>query len=489
MFWMFLTACDIPEPDDGAKVPAAGWDLGERVVCDAPSAEPAWVETALPTWANPIPENQESEGPEPGMVAWIELPGTLQVVSTAAPGGVHVMDLATGEDRVLATGGVMEALATGDFDGNGTLDLVASGGEVTLWFDFGTATEREARLFPSPRGAGAHDIVPADVDADGDLDLVVVHNGNIDELDYLLLRNAGDGTFVVETIEAPSDFWGYGFDALVWDVDHDGDPDLLTCNDRGNERGPNGLLVNDGAGVYAPASDPFGLNVVAHCMGLAVGDANEDGALDVFVADGVEHFLLEQTPAGFFDVAAARGLPSLEPGTMVWGNAIVDLENDGETDLVANLGDFYVAEPDLHPATVYPQGLDGSFTERSPFLDAGTGRGLVALDHNGDGLLDVLLGQASGSPRLFSSTGCTADHWLEVEAPPGTEVVIEAGGTLRAALASTEHGLGSSGPSRVHFGLGATDIVDRVEARLPWTVDPLVLEGPIEADRRIRYSE
>ncbi len=489
--WLLLAGCvGAPSTHVVSEAPLApGWELGERIVCDAPADEPAWSEVALPSWANPIPENQQSEGAEPGVVGWIEGPGSLEVVSTAAPDGVYVTDVATSDQRTLATPGPMEALAAGDFDGDGTLDLVASGWNVTIWFAFGEPDEREVRYSPSPRDAGAHDVVPVDVDGDGDLDLVVVHNGNTTDLAYVLLRNTGDGTFVDEAIEAPDDFWGHGFDATAWDVDADGDPDLLTCNDRGSEVTPNGLLINDGAGIYAPAEDALGLDVVAHCMGLALGDANEDGRLDVFIADALVNLLLEQTDAGFVDVGLSRGLPPVELAGMVWGNAVVDLDNDGQTDLLANLGDFYVAEPILQTAVVHRQEPDGSFTERSPFVGAGAGRGTVVADQNGDGVPDALLGQAYGSPRLFVSTGCTADHWLEVEAPPGTEVVIEAGGTRRAALASTEHGMGSFGPARVHFGLGAVDTVDRVTVRLPWTQDPVVLEGPFAADRRISHAE
>ncbi|MFN7143207.1 MAG: FG-GAP-like repeat-containing protein [Myxococcota bacterium] len=487
--WLLLLGCGGPAPaaEETGLAPSGAWEIGQPVVCDAPLGTAAWMEVALPAWANPAPDDS-SEGPEPGVVAWIERPDGLWVAAAASPTGVRVTHVSTGEERTLATIGIVEALSSGDMDGDGTLDLVGGGPDVTVWFSFGEADEQAKRVRrPQSNGAGVHDAVPVDVDGDTDLDLVLVHNGGEDAvLDYALLRNDGAGGFDEEAIEADDAFWGYGFDAVAFDVDQDGDPDLVTCNDRGNQRSPNGLLLNDGGG-FAPADDALGLDVRASCMGLAVGDANDDGRLDVFVADAFENILLERTDHGFFDTAVARGLPDFELGTMVWGNTVVDLDNDGRTDLLANLGDFFVADAARNPTAVYRQGADGSFTTEAPFVQDGMGRGAVVADANGDGVVDVLLGQADGVSRYFVSTGCTAGHWLEVEAPAGTEIVVEAGGHTRAALATTEHGMGSTGPSRVHIGLGDVDTVDRVTARLPWSDAPGVLEGPIAADRRVRY--
>lgn len=488
--WLLLLGCAAPPPEaeDTGRAPSSAWDIGDRVVCDAPLDAATWAEVPLPAWSNPTPDDS-SEGPEPGVVAWIERPEGLWVASAAAPSGLRLVDVATGEERTLDTTGIVEALSSGDFDGDGTLDLVAGGPDVTVWFSFGEADERAERVrWPRSNGAGVHDAVPVDVDGDADLDLVLVQNGGETEaLGSALLRNDGTGVFTEEPLEAEDGYWGYAFDAVALDVDTDGDPDVVLCNDRGNQRSPNGLLVNDGAGGLAPAEDALGLDVRVSCMGLAVGDANDDGRLDVFVADAFENVLLERTDHGFFDTAVARGLPDFDLGTMVWGNAVVDLDNDGRADLLANLGDFFVSAPTRNPTAVYRQGADGQFTTEAPFVQDGMGRGAVVADANADGVVDVLLGQADGVPRYFASTGCTASHWLEVEAPAGTEIVVEAGGRARAALASTEHGMGSTGPARVHVGLGDDAMIDRVTARLPWATEPVVLDGPIEADRRIRY--
>lgn len=488
--WLLLLGCAGPDtgaPADEGPPSWEGWDIGERLVCDAPQATASWTEVALPAWSNPVPE--DVHGPEPGVVAWLEAPDGLWVGSAADPDGVRFVHVDSGEERTVPTMGMAEALSSADFNGDGRLDFLASGPDVSVWLAFGDEDERFRRVRqPTRSGAGVHDAVPVDVDGDGDLDIVAVHNGETEDLSWAVLRNGGRGVFQEETIEADPAFWGYGFDAAAWDVDADGDPDLLACNDKGHDRAPNGLLLNDGTGVFAPAEDALGLDVTASCMGIAFGDTNQDGRLDVYVADAFANILLERAEdGGFYDTAAARGLPRFVLGTMAWGNAVVDLDNDGRTDLLSNLSDSHVPEPVQNPAAVYMQQADGTFTESAPFVQEGTGRGVAVADYDGDGVVDVLLGQATGSPRLFRSTGCTARHWLEVEAPPGTEIVVEAGGVARAALASTEHAMGSTGPSRVHIGLGDVDTVDRVTARLPWTVEPVVLAGPLEADRRVRY--
>ena len=126
------------------------------------------------------------------------------------------------------------------------------------------------------------------------------------------------------------------------------------------------------------------------------------------------------------------------------------------------------------PETDMPANLlvgDGeAFTDMAPDLELdvlGSYRSAVAADHNGDGVLDLLLTQVVDAPRLWLSEGCTEAGWLAVEAPPGSRVTLEVGDRVYSELVTTCSAYGAAGPPEVHFGLGDAAQVDRLEVRLP----------------------
>ena len=176
---------------------------------------------------------------------------------------------------------------------------------------------------------------------------------------------------------------------------------------------------------------------------------------------------------------------------MGWGAALGDLDNDGLADLLVGTSDFYGAEMVPFPLWWFRADETGAFTEEGAargLPQEAHSRGVVTRDLNGDGLPEWIVGDALQSPTVWWSGGCGAGHWVDVEAPSGTRVTVEAGGDTYAALVTTDAGWASSGPARAHVGLGAHATIDRIMVAPPWRA-LVALEGPIAADREVKWED
>jgi hypothetical protein len=290
---------------------------------------------------------------------------------------------------------------------------------------------------------------------------------------------------------------GFGFAVVAADFDGDGDPDVYVANDSD----PNYLYRNDGGGhfkeVGVPSSSAFDQNGAAQAsMGVAVGDADGDGFLDLFVTNFSEDFatLYRGLGGGFFeDVSRSSGVGPLTYRPLKWGTAFADLDNDGDLDLVVANGHIY-PQIDRHPELI------GTYRQRNqllenrsvrddaaagapaepPFRDAteaaGPGfqilrshRGVAVGDFDNDGRLDLLITALDEPPELLHNEG-PAGSWLTVVCevpggtaiPIGTSVTVTAGGRkLVRHIAAGESYLSTHDP-RLHFGLGRAERADEV---------------------------
>ncbi len=250
-----------------------------------------------------------------------------------------------------------------DYDGDGDLDLfVARHGPNLLYRNNGDGTFTElgkkAGVANSGWGAGA---VFADLDGDGDLDLYVTNyarfdireqKGTVDWFDKgvkqfpqhfepednKLYQNNGNGTFTDVTKEAGAFGSGRSLGVVATDVDDDGDLDLFVANDVGY----NNLLRNDGgrfteagfeAGVAANANGEFEAS-----MGVAAGDHDNDGDIDLIVTNyaGEQNTLYRNEGHGIFtDATRTANLRNQRILDSVgWGVGLHDLDLDGNLDLL-----------------------------------------------------------------------------------------------------------------------------------------------------------
>ncbi|MFT7625655.1 MAG: hypothetical protein ACI9WU_004846, partial [Myxococcota bacterium] len=244
----------------------------------------------------------------------------------------------------------VSSTAWGDVDGDGDLDLyccVREGPDQLL-------VQQDRRFEPAgdktglPEALESQSVNMADVNGDGFLDLYVNEgrltafapvfppkNPGYEGTANHLLLNDGQGRFteVTEQWNAGAGDTSETFGAVFFDYDRDGDQDLLVVRDFLSEH----LLRNEeGAGF----DDTGGLVISdqnTSFMGLGIGDMNGDGHLDVYATDFGSDWVYQGNGQGApFENVYQDWLQGADPTpTLVgWGLALVDLDNDGDQDVV-----------------------------------------------------------------------------------------------------------------------------------------------------------
>lgn len=240
--------------------------------------------------------------------------------------------------------------------------------------------------------ANAHGVAWADYDSDGDLDLFIANVGQAS----LLFRNQGDGTFarvagqpLVEVVANST--------ACAWgDYDNDGDLDLLVANSGQRPF----LWRNSGDGTFAQATDS-GITVVPdQCYGAAWGDYDNDGWLDLIILNTWQcNYLFHNNGNGTFS-RVTTGLVVTEPGAAV-GCAWGDYDNDGWLDL-------FVACGGGQNNRLYHNNRDGTFTRISAgeiVNDGGESQSCDWGDYDNDGWLDLFVANRLGNNFLYHNNG------------------------------------------------------------------------------------
>jgi hypothetical protein len=408
---------------------------------------------------------------EPGAVAVLARSDGWRVYWAPPEAPAEAFDLATGDVELEGIGATVSGFSAGDLDDDGRTDLVVAGKTpCVVWDAAGESPRVEAVPFER-RPARMRDVALADFDEDGDLDGVAVYTAPTDADGVLvgdLLVNDGARMLRLTPIdEVPAGTWGPAFDATALDVDADGHVDVLLCNDSPTDTQRNAVLFGDGRGGFTRGADT-GLEVGVDCMGATAADADADGDLDVVLGETRRVVLLEQADAAWSDAGFARGLDPWSGTVMAFGVGAADLDNDGGVDLVAPLSDFYTAESTpTHPVLRYSRGADGGYTAVDGLPLEGAARTVVPVDLDGDGSLELVMGDAFRSPWVVRGPGCVDGAWIAVEAPLNSVARVTAGGITRAGLVTNERSYASAGPAVAHVGLGDVDAVERLVLTLP----------------------
>jgi hypothetical protein len=412
-----------------------------------------------------------------------------------------------------------------DIDSDGDLDLYLTNlGPNVLYVNRGGGVFHEAQksgledpLFSI--GAGF-----LDYDADGDVDVVVANyldstpeweraqpqfELRVPE-DYQgqpsrLYRNDGKLKFRDVTREAglalpPAETKTLG--VAVLDYDSDGKPDLYFVNDRMTNR----LFRNRGDTTFEETTAETGAGALGEQpragMGVAVGDPDGSGTLDLFVTNfggepnsfyrNVESALFED--AGQASAAAQAGFPFVR-----WGTHFADFDNDGWADTYAvgghlaprivrrmgryksGIGKYIEAgDPAYRQATVVLRNRgEGKF---EPWPDRGdlartpmAGRGSAIADVEGDGDLDLFIVDLAGPSRLFANQVGSARSWVAIHPVPGedrrsvlgTRVRVTSSGRTQMQEYQVTPSYASGSLVPLHFGLGNAVSAEEVMIRWP----------------------
>lgn len=308
-----------------------------------------------------------------------------------------------------------------------------------------------------------------------------------------LYHNNGDGTFTDVTARAGivDSQLRYGFSVGFEDIDGDGRPDILVMNDSV----PNYFYRNKGDGTFEEDAVLAGIayNGDGHVqsnMGLAIGDIDNDGWMDLFVttfADDNFTLFHNSGRAVFDDISYPSGIAVPTIPFLGWSTFMLDFDNDGWKDIVCVEGHIYVEAlggkmraPYRQRPQVFQNLHNRRFREAGSELGLGSlylaGRGGAFCDYDNDGDLDAAIICIDGHPVLLRNDGGNmAGNWLQIKTVGiksnrdgvGALVKVSAGDLIQYDRVRTGCAFMSSCDMRVHFGLGQHERADAVEIHWP----------------------
>ena len=307
----------------------------------------------------------------------------------------------------------------------------------------------------------------------------------------LLYRNRGDGTFAdVSGLSRIADVKGrYSMTAMATDLDADGWPDIYVASDstaailyRNNRDGTfTDVAVASGVAYNENGSPQAG-------MGLAAGDFNQDGRLDLLkthFADDIPSLYKNLGKGSFEDVAVSSGL-AVENRFVEWGAGLADLDNDGLQDLVCVTGNVYpeiervlAQYPHRGPRLVFRNTNGTAFENVTTASGAAatphSSRGAAFGDIDNDGDIDVLVMNMNEPPSLLRNDSRGEHSWLTIKldgtssnrSAIGATIVLTSRGVKQARTVLSQSSFYSHDDLRVHFGLGDAQQADQLDIIWP----------------------
>jgi enediyne biosynthesis protein E4 len=443
----------------------------------------------------------------------------------------------------LTRSGWASAVTVGDYDNDGFDDLfITYYGQNVLYHNNGDGTFTDVTAKAGLRQDAARygsGCTWVDYDRDGRLDLFVATylNTTLEKLPkpgentdcrwkgvpvncgprglppgfVQLFHNNGDGTFtdVSRQSGVAAAARSFPMTAVAADYDNDGWPDIYVACDST----PSWLFRNQHDGTFREEALERGValsedGVEQAGMGVAVGDYDLDGSLDIFKTHFADdtNVLYRNDGKGYFDDVTIRAGIGVETRFVGWGAGIVDLDNDGLPDVFLVTGSVYPevertlpAYPFRTPRLVFRNLGDGRFEElideAGPGVAAAhTSRGCAFGDFDNDGDMDVLVMNMNEPPSLLRNDVSGGGHWLKVllvgvtsnRSAIGARVVARYGNRIHAQDVTAQSSFYSANDRRLHFGLGAAASADLT---IRWPNGATEKIAGVEADQLIVVRE
>ena len=302
-----------------------------------------------------------------------------------------------------------------------------------------------------------------------------------------LYRNNGDGTFTDITTRSGVKNNGKGLGVIFTDYNNDGYPDIFVANDAVEDY----LYRNNRDGTFTDVALAAGIAYNSEgrataSMGIANGDYNSDGILDLFVTNfSLEvNSLFQNDGDGFYTMTTFEaGLAEPSFSRLGFGTQFLDVDNNGSLDLLVANGHVWDNVTQITPSLSYQQTCQlflnngkgkyqdisnsvGDFFKR-PVVARGTASG----DYDNDGDIDILISCSGGTPVLLRNDSKTDNQWLKIKLTSrtrnrnaiGAKVYVKTNERTYLREATSGGSYASSHDNTLHFGLGNAETVNSIE--------------------------
>ena len=413
-----------------------------------------------------------------------------------------------------------------DYNGDGFLDLyVTNFGKNVLYQNNGDSTftdvTNDAGVDCPLWSTGA---CFADIDNDNDLDLYVCNYVDFDLVKFenkkeeslqsgkfvpnalnptvfdpqenVLYRNNGDGTFTDITAEAGvAAIGGRSMQAIFSDFDEDNDVDLYVANDTSD----NHVYRNEGNGTFTNVSADSWAADFRGSMGLAAGDYDADGDIDLFISHWIDqeyviyrNLLKEENTSvnslsqgiRFIDESYSALLAEVTLKEIGWGTSLFDYDNDGDLDIfVANGSTFQrLDQPNElipQPNQLFRNEGDNTFTDISKSSGISTlttqvSRGTAFGDYDNDGDIDIFIVNNYANARLLRNNTIESkntNNWLQIRLVGekmnrnaiGAKIYLRTSDVNQIREIYAGESYMSSNSYITHFGLAKSTKVDSIQ--------------------------
>ena len=338
--------------------------------------------------------------------------------------------------------------------------------------------------------------------------------------DNVLYRNNGDGTFTDITSKAGvAATGGRSMQAIFSDFDEDDDVDLYVANDTSD----NHVYRNDGDGTFTDVSTDSWAADFRGSMGLAAGDYDADGDIDLFISHWIdqeyviyrnllkeENTSLNSSSQGirFVDESYSAMIAEVTLKEIGWGTSLFDYDNDGDLDIfIANGSTFQrLDQPEVlipQPNQLFRNEGDSTFTDISKssginILPTRVSRGTAFGDYDNDGDIDIFIVNNYAKARLLRNNTIeskNSNNWLQIKLNGtkknrnaiGTKILLKTANTNQIREIYAGESYMSSNTFIAHFGLGKSTKVDSIQ--VTWTNGKTLSLNDININQQIEITQ